>query len=492
MKPAGDLAAQRVSQERLARENRERSRAPFAAASALLIAALLLGGSSKDYVPGLLVLRPLAVITLAIGLYSLRASDWARFKAPLGFMAAMSGLIAMHLVPLPPAVWMALPGRELAIAAGEAAGIEQPWRPIALVPYRGWNALFASLVPTAIAVCAVQLDRDQHRALIFMILGGALISAIWGAVQSVSGFAPSTFFYGPPRVEAPNGFFANRNHMAAALVASLPLLALAASRAKPPSRVFAIIGGAALGAFCLMMALTTGSRAGLVFALIALAASALIWRARPVRSAARIKTRQRQPWAPYALAAFGVVTLAVFAVLLTQTTGFERLLSAGSGEVEEHRLTVWRTIVEFAPTYGPLGSGIGSFVEVFKVHEPSAMLGQSYWNHAHNDWLEWALEGGVPAALLMGLAVAGWAVRAFALVRNSHRGRIDIQLGLTGAMILLILGGWSVVDYPLRTPALASLAALCAVWMAMPQLSARRSAETPLEGFAATQPPTQL
>ena len=464
-----------------------RTRAPFAAVSVLLVAVFLLGGSSKDYVPGLIMLRPLAVITLAIGLYSFAREDWERYKLPLGFMAATLGLILLHLIPLPPALWMALPGRELAIAAGEAAGIEQPWRPISLVPYRGWNAFYATLVPAAVLVCAVQLDREQHRALIFVVLGGALVSALWGAVQSISGYASSTFFYGPPRVNVPNGLFANRNHLAALMVASVPLFTLIASRAKGPRASLVVMGSAALGAFAIMMALTTGSRAGMALALVAIAASYLVWRARPAQASSKPRGAKKAPWVPYAFAFFGASMLGVFALVLTQTIGFERLLSAGSGEVEEYRFTVWSTILEFAPGYLPLGSGIGSFVEVFKVHEPDAMLGQSYWNHAHNDWLEWAMEGGIPAVILMGVAIVGWGLRALALGQNSHRGRIEIQLGMAGALILFILGAWRLVDYPLRTPALASLAAISAVWMALPQLGQRRSGAGEQRGFAATQ-----
>lgn len=476
MKPAGDLVAH---------GSLTRSRAPFAALSVLLLAVFVLGGSSKDYVPGLLLLRPLAVVVLAIGLFSFAREDWERFKLPLGFMAAVLGLIMLHLIPLPPALWMALPGRELAIAAGEAAGIEQPWRPIALVPYRGWNAFYAMLVPASVLVCAVQLDREQHRSLIFLVIAGALLSALWGAVQSVSGYSPSTFFYGAPRVQVPNGLFANRNHFAALLVASLPLFMIIASRAKGPRTSIVVTACAALAAFAIMMALTTGSRAGMALTVAGIAASWLIWNARPVRGAAQRRTAKRQAWVPYALGAFGVAMLGVFAIVLTQTTGFERLLSAGSGEVEEYRFTVWSTILEFLPAYLPFGSGIGSFIEIFKVHEPSEMLGQSYWNHAHNDWLEWVMEGGIPALALMAVALLGWGSRALALLRNSHPGRIETQLALAGAIILFILGAWSLVDYPLRTPALASLAALCAVWMAMPEATRRFSNQASAGGFAA-------
>ncbi len=480
MKPAGKLVAHDAPQ---------RSRAPFAAALILLVMVFLLGGSSKDYAPGLLIVRPLAAMTLAVGLYHLTREDWRRFRLPFAFMAASVALIGLHLVPLPPSFWMALPGRELAVASGEAAGIEQPWRPLSLVPYRAWNALFAMLVPAAVMVCAAQLSRDQHRTLALAAIGGALISALWGAVQAISGYSDVTFFYGAPRVDVPNGLFANRNHLAALLVVSVPLFTLIASRATGERSALVIMACLAMGGFSVMMALATGSRAGIVTLVLSIASSALVWRAGPKRTVRRGSARRKEAWVPYALAAFGLATLGLFALLISQTTGFERLVSAGSGEVEEHRLTVWRTILEFAPSYAPWGTGIGSFVEVFKVHEPTEMLAHSYWNHAHNDWLEWAMEGGVPALVLMALALVGWAVRAVALLRSRHHGRIEIQLALTGVIILLILGGASLVDYPLRTPALASVAALAAIWMALPDLSrSRPAAAAHTGGFAFTGP----
>ena len=87
--------------------------------------------------------------------------------------------------------------------------------------------------------------------------------------------------------------------------------------------------------------------------------------------------------------------------------------------------------------------------------------------------------------LLMVSATFAWAIRTVTLLRNSHRGRIEIQLGLAGAIILLILGAWSLVDYPLRTPALVSLAALCAVWMALPDFTKAKRGLNQAGGFAA-------
>ncbi len=313
-----------------------------------------------------------------------------------------------------------------------------------------------------------------------------LASALWAAVQAISGYSPSTFLYGAPRVEVPNGLFANRNHLAALLVTSLPVVALIALSHKGARTPHVVVTCAGLAGFVIMMALTTGSRAGMALCAASMIASILIWRARPRRSAGKTRTHRKNAMGAHALAGFGAAFLAGIAFLLTQTTGYERLVRAGSGEVEEFRFTVWLTVADFAPAYMPLGSGIGSFVEVFKIHEPDEMLAQSYWNHAHNDWLEWAMEGGVPALCLMMAAVVAWAMRSIDLVRNSHRGRIEIQLGLAGAIILLVLGAWSLVDYPLRTPALASLSALCAVWMGLPDLGRSRSVTGEESGFERT------
>jgi O-antigen ligase len=54
------------------------------------------------------------------------------------------------------------------------------------------------------------------------------------------------------------------------------------------------------------------------------------------------------------------------------------------------------------------GFGLGTFPTVYPAYAVLD-LGQSV-EHAHNDWLEWAAEGGIPyAAIWMCLAV--WSVR---------------------------------------------------------------------------------
>lgn len=395
-----------------------RTHVPFLTLLVLMASLLLMGGGSRDDITSLIFLRPVAVLCLGIGLYTLTKKQWRDFRMPLGFMVAIIGLILLHLIPLPPFVWQSLPGRELAIAAGEAAGGLQPWRELSLVPYRGWNAFYAMLVPAAAMVLAVQVDREDHRKLVYVVIGMAVASALWGMIQAIGGFSPALYFYDVTNTGSLTGFFANRNHMAALQVCSLPLLTLLASRAKGPRIRVTQTACATIGLLAVMIATATGSRAGIALSLVALAASWLIWRARPSKPETRRRREKRQLWVPYAFGAFGVALLAGFAALLTQTQSFTRI--SGSSPVEEFRFVVWETMIEFLPQYLPFGSGVGSFVEIFQIHEPSEMLGTSYWNHAHNDWLEWTLEGGIPAVLLIAAALFAYARKAIQQIGRAH------------------------------------------------------------------------
>lgn len=436
----------------------------FVTLTLLLIATFLLGGGARDDISSLPVLRPLAVLCLGVGLLGLNRNHWRAYRLPLGFMAAILLLILLHLVPLPPAIWTAIPGRELAVLAGEAVGGPQPWRPLSLVPYRGWNAFYATLVPAAAMILAVQLPIEGLRKMLYIFVGFALANAIWGIVQSIGGFAPGLYFYRVTNSLVPTGLFANRNHMAALLVTTLPLLALIASRAKGSSQRLVQIGCVGLAALFVLMIFAAGSRAGLLFALVGIASSALVWRAKPEAIAQRRKGSRSL--VPLALAGAGALAIGCFAYVTSRATAIDRILT--KDESEEGRLIVWQTMVDILPQYLPFGSGIGSFVEIFSVHEPNDMLGLNYWNHAHNDWLEWALEGGAPAIVLMLAAMVAWALRTKSLSSYSYSGRLEIQLGLAGGVVMLVLGLWSVVDYPLRVPSLACLAAISAVWMAAP------------------------
>ena len=258
--------------------------------------------------------------------------------------------------------------------------------------------------------------------------------------------------------------FASKNHQAAALCILLPMLALIGSRAKGAARTTARLAaaGAALAVFTLILA--TGSRAGVVFVFLALGGCWLIVAGRPRRIAAR--THKKSRMIPIVLVSAALFASASLAIIFSRASALDRLVV--NDAVEESRFEVWRVVADFLPRYQPFGAGFGSFVEVFQIHEPSSMLVTKYWNHAHNDWLEWLLDGGVPMAILLVVATVGLVRASLRLRPRLPAGQFDTQLGMVGAVGLFILLLWSVVDYPLRTPALACLAAVASVWVVAP------------------------
>lgn len=440
-----------------------RSTTAFWALIVLVAAAFLFGGSARDDVVGLAILRPIAAACLGIGLFLVSGETMRHYRWPLIGIAALALLTLLHLIPLPPSIWTALPGRELAVEAGRAGGIEQPWRPIALVPWRGWNALFALMVPAAAMLLAIRCDRQQQHRVMVAVLILILVSVAVGAVQVAGGYNKLLYVYRISSLDVPTGLFANRNHFAVVLCGALPLLVLAAApegATRPGSFKLWLAG--VVGAVGLLLLLLSGSRSGLLLAAVAIASVPLIYHW-DRRNPASLRKRRLLM---LGIAALALMLIIAFAIYFARAEALNRLIA--TDESEELRFSAWGPIFEMARHYFPVGSGVGSFVDVFYAGEPRELLKPSYLNHAHNDWLEWLLETGLPGVLLAFAAVAGWAVRSVRLVRMPRGNGTGVGLALAGAVIILLLGLASIVDYPVRVPAVACLLALAAVWMAAP------------------------
>ncbi|MEG3179124.1 O-antigen ligase family protein [Sphingomonas sp. LT1P40] len=434
----------------------------------LLLAAFLLGGSSREDVPGLIVLRPLAIVCLAIGLVGLTRDEIARFRWPLGLMLAWIGLILLHLVPLPPSLWTTLPGRDLVAEAAVASGIPQPWRPLTMVPWRGWNAFYAACVPLAALVLAIRCTPEQRQSLVPLIVGIGLVSGALGVLQLAGGESIGLSLYGERSEGSPIGLFANRNHAAAfrcCLILMVPVLIRMVPDGSDGNRMRQILA-AMVVVLVFPLILVTGSRAGLMLAMLAIPLAAAIYLIPRNRNAGA--KRRTMLWV--AAVVGGLALLLMLSVTLARSDALDRLLATASAD--EMRLLSWGPIVEIARAYLPLGAGFGSFVEAYQVNEAAVLLQPSYLNHAHNDLLEIAMEGGIPALLLLAVAVLGSFFRTIRVARSWHGDDSFPYLAMLGAGVLLLLGLASLADYPLRTPALGCVLAIAAVWLAADDRSA--------------------
>ncbi len=437
-------------------------RAPLWAAIAYLVLVFALGGGSRGDIDFLLVLRPASVAFLAYGLWGLRKSDAAPFRVLYGFMAALFLLVVIHLIPLPPALWQALPGRALAVQIDHAAGIDGVWRPITLVPPGAWNALFALIVPLTMLVLASRLHRAQLLTLLLVILAIGSLSGLLGLFQRIGPNGGPLYFYQITNADSAVGLFANRNHQAALLACMFPILAAFASTgdvktdAARQRRYIALL----VGVLLVPMLLMTASRAGLVLGIIGLLSVPIVY----VRPAAS-RTRKRKPVERYAplLVGGGIVAgLGLLTYVMARGSVFDRLLA--QDPTEELRWQIWGPIVKLAWRYFPFGSGIGSFVEVFEIDEPRTLIDTTYVNHAHNDFLEIFLTGGLPAVLLAITAFVLWLIAARDTFLGVKAKTKDGILARVGVIVILLLALASMSDYPLRVPSLACFLVLAAVW----------------------------
>jgi len=99
------------------------------------------------------------------------------------------------------------------------------------------------------------------------------------------------------------------------------------------------------------------------------------------------------------------------------------------------------------------GSGLGSYYTTFPRYQGADVKG--FWDHAHNDYLEFATETGIIGVLLLGLAIVltSYVVLA-ALFRRRRSLNRGIAFSVTMAIIALLIH--STVDFNLQIPANAA------------------------------------
>ena len=424
----------------------------------LLGVILIAGGASMADVSGQMIVRAASWAALiAVSLGGVRP-DIRAAPAVFALLAATLALVLVQLVPLPPAWWQALPGRALFADASALTGMPQPWRPIAIVPGLAWNAASSLVVPFAVFILVAGLRPDERPRLPALVLGLICFATLLGLLQFSGGRFDNPFINDGPGEVA--GTFANRNHFALFLAVgcvAAPAWAFLDGR-RPRWRLPVTLGLVLLFALTI---LATGSRAGLVLGAVALIIAMLIVR-RPITRALRHAPRWVLP-----AVLVGIVALIALFVLISIDAGravsVDRVIALDTAE--DLRAKALPTVLAMIPAYFPVGIGFGGFDPLFRVHEPLALLSTEYFNHAHNDFLEVALDGGLAAILLVAAAIGWWLVAG---IRAWTRGAATARLG--SAIILLVLIA-SVVDYPARTPTIMALTVIAAMWLSGPRKS---------------------
>lgn len=409
---------------------------------------LFLGGSPN-----------LPSLKLQIGTFlSLFLLAWAAWEGAFGNLFKRDRLLfatllavwtvpLLQLIPVPSSIWKALPGRKLEHGILEYIYQEPYWHALT-TDFGATSFSVVTLVPpTAIFLSVLVLGRAQREALVKLVLAVAIIAAFISFFQFVSA-GTSFSFYKTAHQGFGIGFFANRNHQSVFIVIAMLLAAGLLIRDARDWRG-QLIGLTFVMILALSAVTTTFSRAGMAFFLAGLGAVAIV-----------MVGLRNISWRPMLVALFG---FAGIGGVVASTNQFDRFLARLDTAADDQRFEYAIESIPIIADYFPVGSGIGTFVSVYQKYETIDRLVPNYANHLHNDYLEILMESGMLGALALLLGIVALGRLIFRNLRQPFR-RASL-LGAAAAVSTVFLMAHSLIDYPLRTQALACLFSLLLVLM---------------------------
>jgi O-antigen ligase len=380
--------------------------------SVLFIALLIGGGTASGLFTDTLI--EVAAIVAAASVFS---RVLARTAPPfvVGILFLAVALLVVQIIPLPSAL---LHGVRPDVLLGE------PWlvsrtRFVSVGVGRTIECLLYVVAAVAFFLATMRLRTDQVPALLPFFFMGVICNGLAAAIQyslsdnvAIEGLLPFT-------INA--GLFANQNHFSALLFVSIPFVVYYGL-----FRGNLVSGSLGLIALLLLL-LAAGSRAGVLIGL-----------AITVISIVFLSTRSRIS---------GVGMFALFAGISIYTLGAWATIDAKEVDPAFGRGEFARTTIEGIRDNWVTGVGFGNFQKAYQIYEKEGMIFSAYVNHAHNDFLEIAFEGGIVAVVLMGLYILALVAAFVRLRRDAFQKAAFLSISF-----LLI---HSLVDYPLRTAALA-------------------------------------
>lgn len=395
--------------------------------------------------------RPLAWSLLA-ALMALGLISWAWELARYGTVPAVAlrriavpGMLfivtlawgVVQALPVMPEAWTHPVWRQAEAALGPLP------RTISLTPHAGFESVLRLGTYGAAFFLALQIGRAR-KAAGWMVEGlalGAIVLATYGIVEYASGTETILWMEKWDYRGTLTATLVNRNHYATlaglGLLCTLVAVGRRVELSNRSSAMRALLTGGPrlwallMGVPILLAALVfTQSRAGVGAAMVGVTVLAL----------ARKGLGGRRG---------GAVGFCVLALALILTLAMRDRLSLLSEDVPT-RLAVYSTSLSLLQQRPWLGSGLGAFADAFAAVRPVGMT--QVWDRAHCDWLEMAVELGLPAAASLFVSLLWLAGRCLAGVVIRRRDRTFPALGLAAAVLV---GSHALVDFSLQIPAVA-------------------------------------
>jgi O-antigen ligase len=335
----------------------------------------------------------------------------------------------------------------------------------------GYLALYLSVALTC-------RDRSRRRLVAVVLVLAGLFQAVYGSLMTLSGaelgfFARKQFYLGYA-----TGTFVNRNHLAAYLeltsavglglvLADLKEAGAGSWRLRLSNWIELAFSTKlrvriALGVMVIALVLTR-SRMGNTAFFVALSLTGLAW----------VLLRERRLFLR-ALLLFASL-LAVDTLIVSHWFGLDQVVSRiqTTRLEQEERPLVYQELPRLLAQYRVTGSGLGSFAQAFMPYRPAEMKG--YYDHAHNDYIEFLVETGVPGLGLL-LLLAGVHVLYALRVAWKREERLPQGICVGFVMATLALAMHAAVEFNFQIPAIAaSYVALMGLVLSCSQRRGRRA-----------------
>lgn len=377
------------------------------------------------------------------------------------------GLLCVQLIPLPKMLVAALSPATHDLYATAAAGADTNFYfcPLSLDPFATFTKLleYSSYLVLYLVVVNNMRTRRLYYILLYTIFFAAVFQGVYGLYEFLSGHQHIFAYEKLVSIDSASGTFINRNHFAAYLEMSLPLLiALVAGRVSllrsfrgsffvriahaletEGSQVLLLILMIVLVAVSLVFSL---SRSGISFAIVSLMTFFFIY----------LRGRQKLNRKTYL--ALGIGGTAALAVWIGLNPVLQRFLHLPENWAEGARLQVWSDTVDIFLHYPLAGTGAGTFDQIYPMYR--SFVYHVIFQQAHNDYLQFLSECGL---LFLFLVIALFDILGSRLKQITSREFTRLTVIQVGAFCsLLSLALHSITDFSFQIPAIALQGAIVA------------------------------
>jgi O-antigen ligase len=371
------------------------------------------------------------------------------------------GFCLLQLIPLPPAVLSILsPGTWSRYQEG--IWLVQPgtWHPLSLHPKATFMAFWRLAGYAAFYLTLVQILNSLSRLKLFVktLVGFAGLFALLGLVQFLFP-SPRVFWLfrdWPERTAHHFATYVNGNHYAGLMGMLLPL-ALALTLYYLPRRLYSnwresvveffsnpdtlnfawILFAAVLMGTSIFFSLSRGGVLAVLGALVGFFLL-LVFLGKHSKK--------------FVFAGLVIVLILGAVGRIGWDPVFERFATVRneSGELNTQRLDYWQDSLRSVREYPWFGTGFGTFADVYP--QVQSVTTRKLVDHAHNDYVELAVEGGAIGLLLVAWFLVELLLRSYRASRQRrHPLSFHLWLGATAGMIALLLHGMT--DFNLQVPA---------------------------------------